>query len=210
MAEDAAHAAAHTLPAGLRIETARPTPALVPALARLRIAVFREFPYLYDGSLDYEERYLATYTRCPDSVAILARAGDAIVGASTGLPLAAESAEFREPFEALGHDPREVFYCGESVLLPAWRGHGLYKAFFAGREAHARALGGFRLMAFCAVVRPDEHPRRPPGYVPLDAIWRRFGYVREPALRARYDWQDLDETAPSPKEMVFWLKELAP
>ena len=29
------------------------------ALARLRIAVFRDWPYLYDGSLAYEEKYLA-------------------------------------------------------------------------------------------------------------------------------------------------------
>ena len=27
--------------------------AVIPDLARLRIGVFREFPYLYDGSLDY-------------------------------------------------------------------------------------------------------------------------------------------------------------
>ncbi|HRQ91226.1 MAG TPA: GNAT family N-acetyltransferase, partial [Bacteroidia bacterium] len=30
-------------------------------LGGLRIAVFREYPYLYDGDLDYEERYLETY-----------------------------------------------------------------------------------------------------------------------------------------------------
>ena len=35
--------------------------AAVPDLARLRIGVFREFPYLYDGSLDYERDYLADY-----------------------------------------------------------------------------------------------------------------------------------------------------
>ena len=34
---------------------------LLPELARLRIIVFRAFPYLYDGTLDYEQRYLRTY-----------------------------------------------------------------------------------------------------------------------------------------------------
>lgn len=28
------------------------------ALARLRIAVFRDWPYLYDGTIEYERRYL--------------------------------------------------------------------------------------------------------------------------------------------------------
>src|SRR5690242_19351414 len=30
-------------------------------LAALRIRVFREYPYLYDGSLAYEQEYLASY-----------------------------------------------------------------------------------------------------------------------------------------------------
>lgn len=29
---------------------------VVPELARLRIRVFREFPYLYDGTWEYEEK----------------------------------------------------------------------------------------------------------------------------------------------------------
>jgi hypothetical protein len=34
-------------------------------LAQLRITVFREFPYLYDGDLAYEQNYLRTYLDCP-------------------------------------------------------------------------------------------------------------------------------------------------
>ncbi len=32
---------------------------VLPALARLRMIVFRDWPYLYDGTLEYEETYLA-------------------------------------------------------------------------------------------------------------------------------------------------------
>ncbi|MEQ8662526.1 MAG: GNAT family N-acetyltransferase [Gammaproteobacteria bacterium] len=177
-------------------------------LARLRITVFRDFPYLYAGSLDYERNYLATYLACPDSVVVLALDGDDVVGASTGLPLDAETAEFQRPFRAAGIDPASVFYGGESVLLPAWRGRGIYRAFFAGRENHARALGRFERMVFCAVVRAPDHPRRPPAYVPLDPVWARFGYSRRDDLVTTFEWQDLDENAPSPKQMVFWEKAL--
>jgi hypothetical protein len=62
--------------------------ALLPDLARLRITVFRAFPYLYDGSLDYEERYLQTYAQAEDSVVVGAFDGDMAIGASIGLPLA--------------------------------------------------------------------------------------------------------------------------
>src|SRR5512139_4005554 len=117
--------------------------AAIPALARLRMTVFRDYPYLYDGSEAYEAEYLRTYTASGAAMAVLALEDGAIVGASTGIPMAHETAAFREPFTRLGLDPAQIFYCGESVLLPAYRGRGLYRAFFAGREAWARALGGF-------------------------------------------------------------------
>ena len=194
----------------IRVLTGRGTDlkAYVDDLARLRITVFRDFPYLYAGSLDYERNYLRTYFDCPDSVIVLALADNTVVGASTGLPLEAEQTEFQQPFLDAGIDPKTRFYGGESVLLPAYRGRGIYRAFFAGRENHARELGRFSYMTFCAVQRPDDHPRRPPDHVPLDAIWTRFGYRRRDDLVTRFEWPDLDQSQPSAKPMVFWEKPL--
>ena len=67
-------------------------------LAQLRIAVFREWPYLYQGSADYEMRYLDTYVRCPRSLAVLVWDGPDCVGASTALPLADADEATRAPF----------------------------------------------------------------------------------------------------------------
>ena len=120
-------------------------------LARLRIAVFREFPYLYDGTLDYEAEYLATYVRSADSLCVLVRDEGRVVGASTALPLMDETEEFQQPFIDGGWDPARVFYLAESVVLPAWRGRGLGVRFFVEREAHAQRLGRFDWCAFCAV-----------------------------------------------------------
>lgn len=179
-------------------------------LARLRIGVFREFPYLYDGSLDYEAEYLATYVRSADSLCVLVCDEGRVVGASTALPLIDETVEFQQPFIDGGWDPARIFYCAESVVLPAWRGRGLGVRFFAEREAHARRLGRFDWCAFCAVQRPADHPRRPADYQPLDAFWARRGYRHHPELHTQYHWRDLDETEESAKPMSFWLKELAP
>ncbi len=87
----------------------------LPELARLRIQVFREFPYLYDGSVAYEEQYLKTYADAPDSVMVLVWDRDRVVGASSGLPLEAEPPNVIEPFLMHGYDPRRIFYYGESV-----------------------------------------------------------------------------------------------
>jgi hypothetical protein len=79
--------------------------AYIPDLARLRIEVFRDFPYLYDGTTEYEERYLHTYVESPESVVVLALDGERAVGASTGLPMEDETPEFKRPFLEHGYDP---------------------------------------------------------------------------------------------------------
>lgn len=177
-------------------------------LARLRITVFRDFPYLYDGTLEYEENYLQTYLNSPESIIILALDGDKVVGASTGLPLEHETEEFKQPFVEHSYDPTKIFYCAESVLLKEYRGKGIYKEFFTGREGQARKLGRFDWCTFCCVQRPADHPLRPADYVPLDAVWRKFGYVQHPELKTTYDWKDVDQTEETAKPMVFWLKDL--
>jgi len=183
--------------------------AAIPALARLRMTVFRDYPYLYDGSEAYEAEYLRAYSASGTAMAVLAREGEAIVGASTGIPLAHETAAFREPFARLGLDAARIFYCGESVLLPAYRGRGIYRAFFQGREDWARMLGGFTQICFCAVERPADHPLRPRDYVPLDAAWRHFGYAPEPGLTMQLAWKDIDRDAVTEHTMRFWFKALA-
>ena len=180
----------------------------VPDLARLRITVFRDFPYLYDGTTEYEEKYLQTYLKTDESIIVLALDGDKVIGASTGLPMEHETDEFKQPFVDNGYDPARIFYCGESVLLKDYRGKGIYKEFFIGREGQARKLGRFDWCSFCCVQRPDDHALRPADYVPLDAIWTKFGYVKHPELNTAYAWKDVDQAEDTEKPMVFWLKSI--
>lgn len=176
-------------------------------LAALRIAVFREFPYLYAGDLDYERAYLSTYAESDGGVIVVAQDDDRIIGAATALPLVDETPEVLAPFEAADIDPGRVFYLGESVLLPEYRGRGLGHAFFDHREARAREMG-CDTAAFCAVQRPEDHPRRPAGYQPLDPFWHKRGYEKRLDMVTHFSWKDLDEEAESPKPMVFWLRRL--
>lgn len=178
-------------------------------LARLRLTVFREFPYLYEGDRDYEAWYLQTYARSDRSIIVLAKDGDRVVGASTGLPLADEMPDMQAPWRDAGLDVDAVFYFGESVLLAEHRGGGTGARFFDAREAHAASLGGFTVTAFCAVDRPANHPRRPPDYRPLDAFWRRRGYQPRPDLKIHFPWKDLDEDQPTTKTLTCWMKPLA-
>lgn len=176
-------------------------------LARLRIAVFAAFPYLYDGDAAYERRYLAEFTAAPDAVLVAARDAGQIVGAATASPLAAQDDYIRAPFAALGIDPGEVFYFGESVLLPEYRGQGIGHAFFDAREAAARAWGA-RRASFCAVVRAHGHLVRPAGYVPLDTFWTRRGYAPVPGMTGSFPWKEHGDEAESDHPMQYWMRDL--
>jgi GNAT superfamily N-acetyltransferase len=180
---------------------------VIPELAALRIRVFRDFPYLYDGNETYERAYLATYTECPDSIVVLCWDGDTLVGASTGLPLSAEVDEFRTPFLNAGINDKALFYCAESVLLHEYRGRGVYRQFFEAREAHARALG-LTGCVFCAVERPEDHPLRPNSYQSLNSVWRHMGYQSMLGILTSFSWKDINEDTESAKPMQFYLKNL--
>ena len=181
---------------------------VLPDLSRLRMIVFRDWPYLYEGTLEYEQKYLEKFAKSKGAVVIAAYDGDQMVGASTGAPMIEHADEFGEPFRKAGYDITKIFYCGESVLLKSHRGHGLGHAFFDGREAQAKKLGGFTHSTFCRVVRPDDHPLKPADYAPLDPFWRKRGYAPVDGIIATYDWQDIDQPGETSHKMQFWMKTL--
>ena len=176
-------------------------------LARLRIAVFAAYPYLYDGDAASEADYLREFIAAPDAVLVAAFDGSRIVGAATASPMQANKAEFRAPFEARGIHTSTLFYFGESVLLPEFRGQGIGHAFFDHREQQAISCGA-KAAHFAAVIRPDDHPARPQNYVPLDDFWRRRGYAPLSGFITDLAWKEHGEAQESPKPMQYWLRNL--
>ena len=182
--------------------------AALPALAELRITVFHDYPYLYDGTLAYEADYLANFAASKAAVCVAAYDGHAIIGASTGAAMSEQEPEFYAALAGQGYEIDKLFYCSESVLLKSYRGHGLGNAFFDLREAHARAFGGFTHSLFASVVRPPDHPMRPQDYRPLDAFWTKRGYQKADGLYGSYAWKDINEPGETSKNLQFWIKAL--
>lgn len=194
---------------GIRIErlTGARLQAHLADVARLRIEVFRAFPYLYDGDMDYEARYVASFAASPNALIVAAFDGASVVGASTAAPMATQMDEVTAPFRARGEDLSRYFYFGESVLRESYRGRGIGVRFFEEREAHARACGA-EVAVFCAVIRAPDHPARPKDYVALDEFWRHRGYAPAPGLLCHIGWREIGERQESPKAMQFWTKRL--
>jgi GNAT superfamily N-acetyltransferase len=181
--------------------------AALDGVAHLRITVFRDWPYLYDGTLDYERAYLDTYRDNPGALFVGAFHQGRLIGASTSTPMEDHAAEFSAPFRALGQPPGTILYGAESVLLRPYRGIGLGHSFIDLREAHARTLGRTHV-AFCSVIRPDDHPARPAAYRSNDAFWRGRGYLPLPGVEARFRWKDLGEAEETEKALQFWMRAL--
>lgn len=180
---------------------------VIPALARLRTTVFRDFPYLYDGDAAYESGYLADFAAADGAVIVVARDGTNIVGAATAAPLATQDAAWQAPLAVAGFDIGRTFYFGESVLLAGHRGRGIGHAFFDHREAQARAQGASHA-AFCSVIRADDHPARPADYRPLDTFWRGRSYAPLAGVTARFDWKCVGESEASHHTLQYWTRAL--
>lgn len=178
-------------------------------LASLRIEIFREWPYIYEGSIDYELTYLSRYASTKNAFVSMAFHSSQIVGATTGLPLSEEThSEIKKPFLNEGFLENEVFYFGESVLKKKFRGCGIGSAFMQQREDFAKKLSGITTLSFCAVQRPLSHSLRPDDYQPLDHFWKKRGFQPQPHMQCELSWQDLDQTIETRKPMMFWIKKI--
>jgi GNAT superfamily N-acetyltransferase len=178
------------------------------SLARLRIEVFRDYPYLYEGDMQYETHYLKKYVNCKEAVVVLVFDNSEIVGASTGIPLSIEVQEIQKPFKEKKLDIPSYYYFSESLLLKKYRGRGIGHHFFDEREAHVHKLKKYKHICFACVER-GEDTHKPSDYMPLDDFWKKRGYVKHPELIAHFPWKDIGEHEETDKPLVFWIKDIS-
>jgi ribosomal protein S18 acetylase RimI-like enzyme len=176
-------------------------------IAALRIEVFREFPYLYDGDISYEKTYLQKYVQSSKSLFVIALSEGNIIGFSSALPLIDAETEFHKTFLDNNLNLKKFFYFGESVLKKDFRGQGIGVKFFEEREKHASSFQEIENCCFCAVDRPSNHPLRG-DYQSLDNFWTKRGYFKEDKLKANLKWKDIDLQEETTKSLNFWLKKI--
>lgn len=189
------------------VEPASREDATLRSLAILRMTVFRRWPYLYDGSIAYEMAYLTEFLADPEATLVVARIADIVVGMATASRLSRQAEAIRVPLERAGYDSGSIFYFGESVLLPQFRGRGVGHAFFDQREAAARAAGA-DAAAFCAVVRPAAHHAKPADARDLAPFWVRRGYSPVEGATTCLDWKDVGNAVETAHPMQFWARPL--
>ena len=181
---------------------------LIPQIAKLRIEVFAEYPFLYSGDLEYEKRYLKKFSEMEDAIAVACFDGEELVGISTGYPFIYEAKDLQAVLSARGLKPEDYYCFGESVLRKAYRSRGIGNKFFDEREAHVKRLQRFQHICFYTSLRPKNDPKRPADYRPLGSFWKKRGFVEHPELIGSVSYQEIGEEAETPKKMIFWIKDL--
>jgi hypothetical protein len=77
---------------------------VIPYLKKLmdiRLLFYRDYPYLYDGSIEDEENYLRMWGNSENTLLVIAKRNDEVVGAIIGLPFSESPEENREAFQNL-------------------------------------------------------------------------------------------------------------
>lgn len=177
------------------------------ALAALRIDIFREYPYLYDGIRDDELKYLRHYMETPHAFVIAVNDSDSMIGAATGTPLCYEPEDIIYRFAGTSYPVTETFYVGELLFYPAYRNGGLGLRLLEKIEEYVCTLGTYRYLTCATVVRPDNHTQCPEIYVPINRFLARSGFNKLSDVTTSFAWREIDGTSRD-HPMQFWVKEL--
>ncbi len=182
-------------------------------LAKLRIEVFKEYPYLYQGDFDYEQVYLYSYIHAKNAAVVLAFDKEKVIGASTCIALNESDTFIQFPFTTRGYDVNKGVYFEESVLKKQYRKQGIGVRFFEEREKWASSyfkkknIMKGRFTTFCGINRPDTHPLRPKDYQDLERFWKNRKYKKQPHIQTQISWKEVEKEIEEFHSLTFWTRE---
>ncbi|MES2344650.1 MAG: GNAT family N-acetyltransferase [Chlamydiota bacterium] len=170
-------------------------------LAELRISFYRDYPYLYEGSLIEEEKYLSLYADSKNSLFVIAKEGEKMVGAITGLPLLESQEENRIVFKHKQSIAEHIFHIGEFVLLPEYRNADIQKRLYRQFEKFVMELTEYDGISLCEIERPSYDSF-------VESLWKDNGFIKQPGLSSYYRWKEVDALEDTDHLMIYWIKNL--
>jgi len=181
-------------------------------VSKLRISIFREFPYLYQGNMDYEIEYMDGYKHDSKSTLVVVRDNNRIIGVSTGIPLNSSSTIVQEIKDILIKNNKKIdniYYFGEVLVLPKYRGKGLVSKMYKLQENFVKQWG-YDFVSILTVVRDNKHPLQPEKYQSHDELWKHLNFYRE-GITTNFCWPTIqgDGSVKNMRNLMeFWIKRL--
>jgi GNAT superfamily N-acetyltransferase len=175
-------------------------------VAKLRIEIFAEYPFLYAGDIEYEKKYLKKFVTMQDGIIIWVYDHHTLIGVATGFPMSDDPLQI--VLKDHGLDPKEYFCFGESILRKSYRNAGIGSVFMQLREAHAREHHRYKYLCFYTIDQDPHDPKRPKDYKSLHAFWNKRGFKERRDLQGSISFQQIGQDHETPQRMIFWIKQL--
>lgn len=181
----------------------------IETVATLRLTIFKEYPYLYDGTIQTEKNYLKNYARSKNSLTILVKDGEKIVGAITGMPLVEMEETFVTPFYKNQLPIHPFYYLGEVLLFKEYRGQGIEKRLYNTFEEWLKNKNEWSKIAVAELKRDKNDPRRPKDYVDMHDFWESLGFKEHPEVILEMPYKEIGSKEVIPHSLIFLFKQLA-
>ncbi len=184
----------------------------VNTLAEMRINLFKNFPYLYAGSLNEREiGYVKRFAQNEHALLGIAQIENTVAGMLTGIPLVCDLeivAHADSIFAAAGLNAHEYYYFGDALVLQQFRNLGIARALFAVLEAKVKSLG-YKKACFLVEDGDEHHPMRPENFK-QGLLWSKLGY-KKTSILATMSWPTIQVNGAVQEcnhTLTFWIKDL--
>ena len=184
---------------------------VIPHLKRLieiRLSFYRDYPYLYDGSIEDEENYLRMYGNSENTLLVVAKRDDEVVGAILGLPLPESPEENKEAFQDLEISPEDLFYLGDNIVIRELKIGNVQEQMYHQFEGAVNHLKKYRGIVVCEIERDVNDPKKITNDTFYEFAWHTQGFIREPNQIVNFSWKEIGDSKSSNHHMVFWRKSL--
>ena len=177
-------------------------------VAELRIKIFREWPYLYEGDFETEKNYLKVYANAEDSILVLAKDQDRIVGIAMGLPINESMEQVQRIFCEKQIPTDNCYYFADVILLKEYRKNKIGLKMIKDFESALTSLEDYEWIYFCEIAREKNDPRIPLNYKSLDSFWDSLGYPIVPNWKTYMGWLDIGSDEKASHLMRFRRKQI--
>jgi ribosomal protein S18 acetylase RimI-like enzyme len=171
---------------------------------------FREFPYLYARTEEYEQEYMAEYIANPTARLVVARNAGKAIGVATGTMLSTAPSIVGATGDSLqkyGIQPQRCFYIGEVIVEPEYRRHGIPKQLLEQLKNAGREQGAQRF-CFLAIYREPDDARRPADYIDIDLIFSKVGGFVKIDVSVTFEWPTIQPDGSvenAVNRLDFWI-----
>ena len=157
------------------------------AIATLRLMVFSEYPYCYQGSFEDEQKHFGQYTCHEDrSLAVLFEKNQ-IIGLSTRIPAASALPLLGRAvpeLERRGVNIEQHYYVIESMIKQAFRGKKRGQLLYQEHEVFIRRRG---YQTNCLLTLATESTITSVEKKPFTSLWHWLGF-KKTAIQTSFTW----------------------